>query len=97
MAADVRARPSSASFTGGGIPLGWLPVAVPFYLVRQMVQSGDSPRSVEGWGSVLQALAAFPGTWADAYRIDAGIDAVTPAPAHAAAPASADQTRVKWL
>jgi hypothetical protein len=56
------------TFTRGRIPLGWLPVAVAFYLVRQIVQAGDSPRSVEGWGSVLQALAARPGTWADAYE-----------------------------
>jgi hypothetical protein len=53
------------AFGRGGIPLGWLPVALTFYLVRQVVQAGDSPRSVAGWGSVLRALAAAPGTWAD--------------------------------
>jgi SAM-dependent methyltransferase len=53
------------AFRRGGIPLRWLPVAVTFYLVRQVVQASDSPRSVAGWGSVLRALAAAPGTWAD--------------------------------
>jgi aminoglycoside phosphotransferase len=53
------------AFRRGGIPLGWLPVALTFYLVRQVVQASDSPRSVAGWGSVLRALAAAPGTWAD--------------------------------
>jgi aminoglycoside phosphotransferase/SAM-dependent methyltransferase len=53
------------AFGRGGIPLGWLPVALTFYLVRQVVQASDSPRSVAGWGSVLRALAAAPGTWAD--------------------------------
>jgi hypothetical protein len=53
------------AFRRGGIPLGWLPVALTFYLVRQVVQASDSPRSVAGWGSVLRALAAGPGTWAD--------------------------------
>jgi hypothetical protein len=53
------------AFWRGGIALGWLPVAVTFYLVRQVVQASDSPRSVAGWGSVLRALAASPGTWAD--------------------------------
>jgi hypothetical protein len=80
------------AFTDGGIPLGWLPVAVPFYLVRQVVQAGDSPRSIEGWGSVLRALAAAPGTWADAY----GPGTATKHPAEPAAPRS-DTSRVKWL
>lgn len=53
------------AFGRGGIPLGWLPVALTFYLVRQVVQASDSPRAVAGWGSVLRALAAAPGTWAD--------------------------------
>jgi hypothetical protein len=53
------------AFRRGGIPLGWLSVAITFYLVRQVVQASDSPRSVAGWGSVLRALAAAPGTWAD--------------------------------
>jgi aminoglycoside phosphotransferase len=53
------------AFGRGGIPLGWVPVALTFYLVRQVVQASDSPRSVVGWGSVLRALAAAPGTWAD--------------------------------
>jgi hypothetical protein len=76
-------------FDDARIPLGWLPVAVPFYLVRQIVQAGDSPRSIEGWGSVLRALAAFPGTWADAYGpgTDVAGSAATPS----------DESRVKWL
>jgi hypothetical protein len=53
------------AFRRGGIALGWLPVAIAFYLVRQVVQASDSPRSLAGWGSVLRALAAAPGTWAD--------------------------------
>jgi SAM-dependent methyltransferase len=53
------------AFARGGIPVGWLPVALAFYLVRQVAQASDSPRSVAGWGSVLRALAAAPGTWAD--------------------------------
>ncbi len=92
--ADVSREALVRTFTDGGIPLGWLPVAVPFYLVRQIVQAGDSPRSIEGWGSVLRALAAFSGTWADAYRVDTGADAP---PAPTPAPAAADQTHVKWL
>jgi hypothetical protein len=52
-------------FRRGGIPLAWLPVALTFYLVRQVVQAYDSSRSIAGWGSVLRALAADPGTWAD--------------------------------
>jgi hypothetical protein len=52
-------------FSVGGIPLGWLPVGVTFYLVRQVTQSLDAPRSVEGWGSVLRALATSPETWAE--------------------------------
>jgi len=47
------------------IPLGWLPVAVPFHLVREFVHADVSDRSVESWGSVLRALARHPGTWAD--------------------------------
>jgi SAM-dependent methyltransferase len=53
------------AFRRGDIPLDWLPVALTFYLVHQVVQASDSPRSVAGWGSVLRALAAAPGTWAD--------------------------------
>jgi aminoglycoside phosphotransferase/SAM-dependent methyltransferase len=63
--ADVTRDALTRAFGRGGIPLGWLPVAVIFYLVRQVVQASDSPRSVAGWGSVLRALAAAPGTWAD--------------------------------
>jgi hypothetical protein len=63
--ADVTRDTLTRAFGRGGIPLGWLPVAVTFYLVRQVVQASDSPRSVAGWGSVLRALAAAPGTWAD--------------------------------
>lgn len=68
-------------FTRSQIPLGWLPVAVTFYLVRQIVQAGDAPRSVAGWGSVLQAMASDPGCWADAYAGERGAtepDAPTP-------------------
>jgi len=63
--ADVTRDALTHAFGRGGIPLGWLPVAVTFYLVRQVVQASDSPRSVAGWGSVLRALAAAPGTWCD--------------------------------
>jgi SAM-dependent methyltransferase len=63
--ADVIRDALTRAFGRGGIPLGWLPVALTFYLVRQVVQASDSPRSVAGWGSVLRALAAAPGTWAD--------------------------------
>ena len=63
--ADVTRDALTRAFGRGGIPLGWLPVAVTFYLVRQVVQASDSPRSVAGWGSVLRALAAAPGTWCD--------------------------------
>jgi Phosphotransferase enzyme family len=48
-----------------GVPLGWLPTAMVMYLVRQVLQATDSPRSVAGWGSVLRALAVSPATWAD--------------------------------
>jgi aminoglycoside phosphotransferase len=63
--ADVTRDALTRAFGRGCIPLGWLPVAVTFYLVRQVVQASDSPRSVAGWGSVLRALAAAPGTWCD--------------------------------
>jgi SAM-dependent methyltransferase len=53
------------AFIRAEIPVGWLPVAVPFHLVREFVHADVSARSVEGWGSVLRALAAYPGTWAD--------------------------------
>ena len=49
---------------GAGVPPGWLRVAVPFHLARQVAQAADSPRSVAGWGSVLRALAGGPATWA---------------------------------
>jgi hypothetical protein len=65
--ADVSRAALVDTFTDARIPLGWLPVATAFYLVRQIVESGDSPRAVAGWGSVLHALAARPGTWADDY------------------------------
>lgn len=55
----------TGAFHQGGIPPEWLSVAIPFYLVRQVNQSADSSRSVSGWGSVLRALATWPGTWAD--------------------------------
>jgi aminoglycoside phosphotransferase/SAM-dependent methyltransferase len=63
--ADVTRDALTRAFGRGCIPLSWLPVAVTFYLVRQVVQASDSPRSVAGWGSVLRALAAAPGTWCD--------------------------------
>jgi hypothetical protein len=50
-----------------GVPLGWLPTAIVMYLVRQVLQATDSPRSVAGWGSVLRALAVSPATWADEF------------------------------
>ena len=56
-----------ASFRRTGVPLGWLPAAVTMYLVRQVLPSTDSPRSVAGWGSVLRALAVSPATWADQF------------------------------
>jgi SAM-dependent methyltransferase len=63
--ADAARGALTNAFRRAGIPLGWLPVAVTMYLVRQVTQAADSPRSVAGWGSVLRALATFPGTWAD--------------------------------
>jgi hypothetical protein len=63
--ADLARERLTGAFGGAGIPLAWLPVALPMYLVGQVTQAADSPRSVAGWGSVLRALAAFPGTWAD--------------------------------
>jgi Phosphotransferase enzyme family len=54
-----------SAFVDADIPVGWLPVAIPFHLVREFVHPDASERSVEGWGSVLRALAASPGTWAD--------------------------------
>jgi SAM-dependent methyltransferase len=53
------------TFVRAGIPLGWLPVAIPLHLVREFAHADASPRSLAGWGSVLRALAASPGTWAD--------------------------------
>ena len=55
------------AFIGAGIPLGWLPVAMPFHLAREFVRADASPRAVAGWGSVLRALAGSPGTWADRF------------------------------
>jgi hypothetical protein len=63
--ADLARRHLTGAFRRAGIPLAWLPVAVIMYLVGQVTQAADSPPSVAGWGSVLRALAAFPGTWAD--------------------------------
>jgi SAM-dependent methyltransferase len=65
--AETARRALVSAFDRAGIPRGWLPVATTFYLVRQIVQADDSPRSVAGWGSVLLALAMFPGTWADEF------------------------------
>jgi hypothetical protein len=53
------------AFVGAEIPLGWIPVAVPFHLAREFVHADASTRSVESWGSVLHALAAHPTGWAD--------------------------------
>jgi phosphotransferase family enzyme len=64
---DLAKDALTAAFVGAGIPLGWLPVALPFHLVREFVHADASPRSVAGWGSVLRALAAWPGTWADEF------------------------------
>jgi SAM-dependent methyltransferase len=55
------------TFRRTGVPVGWLPTAITMYLVRQVLQSTDSPRSVAGWGSVLRALAVSPATWADQF------------------------------
>jgi hypothetical protein len=76
--ADASHEALVRTFAAARIPLGWLPVAVVFYLVRQIVQSGDSPRSIAGWGSVLRALSTWPGTWADAYANDRRIADVSP-------------------
>ena len=57
----------TTAFTKTGIPLGWLPVAVPFHLVREFTHADASPGSLAGWGSVLRALAYSPGTWADEF------------------------------
>jgi SAM-dependent methyltransferase len=65
--ADAARHALVNAFDRAGIPRGWLPVATTFYLVRQIVQADDSPRSVAGWGSVLLALGMHPGTWADEY------------------------------
>jgi hypothetical protein len=54
-----------SAFVDAEIPVGWLPVAIPFHLVREFVHPDASERSVQGWGSVLRALAEHPGTWAD--------------------------------
>ncbi|MDP9330332.1 MAG: aminoglycoside phosphotransferase family protein [Actinomycetota bacterium] len=65
--ADTARHALVRAFDRAGIPRGWLPVATTLYLVRQIVQADDSPRSVAGWGSVLLALAMHPGTWTDEF------------------------------
>jgi Phosphotransferase enzyme family len=70
--ADTARHALTQAFRQGGIPLGWMPIAVTMYLVRQVIQAADSPRSVAGWGSVLRALAAWPGTWADELSAHSG-------------------------
>jgi SAM-dependent methyltransferase len=65
--ADTARQALVTAFDRAGIPRGWLPLATTFYLVRQIVQADDSPRSVEGWGSVLLALGMHPGTWTDEF------------------------------
>jgi hypothetical protein len=74
------ARDSLAdAFVRAGIPLGWLPVALPFHLVREFVHADVSERSIASWGSVLRALAAHPGSWADAFVGDRRGAATLPA------------------
>jgi aminoglycoside phosphotransferase/SAM-dependent methyltransferase len=63
---NVAREALTEAFIGVGIPIGWLPVAFPFHLVREFVHADASARSVRGWGSVLRAMARHPGTWADA-------------------------------
>ena len=53
------------AFVDAEIPVGWLPVVVPFHLVREFVHADASTRSVDAWGSVLRALALHPLPWAD--------------------------------
>jgi phosphotransferase family enzyme len=53
------------AFADAEIPVGWLPVVVPFHLVREFVHADASARSVDAWGSVLRALALHPLPWAD--------------------------------
>jgi hypothetical protein len=65
--ADLAEAALTDALARSGTPLGWLPVAMPFHLVREFVRDDPSPRAVAGWGSVLRALAATPGTWADRY------------------------------
>jgi phosphotransferase family enzyme len=65
--ADMARDTLTGVFGRAGIPLGWLPVAMPLHLVREFVHPDASPRSAQGWGSVLRALARSPGTWADAF------------------------------
>jgi hypothetical protein len=62
---ELARRSLIEAFLGAGIPLGWLPVALPFHLVREFVHEDVSDRSVVSWGSVVRALARHPGTWAD--------------------------------
>jgi hypothetical protein len=65
--ADLSRRALVEAFQRAGVPLDWLAVAVRMYLLRQVLDAEDSPRSVAGWGSVLRALAAAPATWADEF------------------------------
>jgi hypothetical protein len=65
--ADLCREALVTTFRRTGVPLGWLPTAIIMYLVRQVLQATDSPRSVAGWGSVLRALAVSPATWADQF------------------------------
>jgi phosphotransferase family enzyme len=90
--ADTARRALIIAFHRAGIPLGWLPVAVTMYLVRQVTHAADSPRSVAGWGSVLRALAAVPGTWAD--ELSAGRTRATLVP-RLAPEAHLDDERIK--
>ena len=90
--ADTSREALVRMFTEAGIPLAWLPVAITFYLVRQIVQAGDSPRAIAGWGSVLRALATSPGTWADEFG-----HGTAPSDRWAHVRPPADATSVKWL
>jgi hypothetical protein len=65
--ADLARTSLTRAFVRANIPLGWLPVALPFHLIREFVHEDVSERSVASWSSVLDALARYPGTWADAF------------------------------
>jgi SAM-dependent methyltransferase len=70
--ADLTRDVLITAFSKARIPLGWLPVAVPFHLVREFVHPDASSRSVAGWGSVLRALASSSGSWTDEFAEEPG-------------------------